>query len=192
MNVSPDDAAISAPRILRLAQPARRVLPLAMLFGASLGTLAGSRIFPPVPESVASLADASLSGSAGYLRLLWTYSAPCFIAVFLSAVLFGFLLLPILFLFRGFLLSYSVSVLLAGGVPAGMACLIVGLPALFSLTALFLLGEEAFCSSLDIYRTCRGYPTVRFSFASADRLLIAALLVFAAAFVRQLLIPLLL
>ena len=105
MNVSPDDAAISAPRILRLARPARRVLPLAMLFGASLGTLAGSRIFPPVPESIASLADASLSGSAGYLRLLWTYSAPCFIAVFLSAVLFGFLLLPILFLFRGFLLS---------------------------------------------------------------------------------------
>ena len=186
MNVSPDDAAISAPRILRLARPARRVLPLAMLFGASLGTLAGSRIFPPVPESVASLADASLSGSAGYLRLLWTYSAPCFIAVFLSAVLFGFLLLPILFLFRGFLLSYSVSVLLAGGVPAGRACLIVGLP------ALFLLGEEAFCSSLDIYRTCRGYPTVRFSFVSADRLLIAALLVSAAAFVRQLLIPLLL
>ena len=191
MNVSPDDAAISAPRILRLAQPARRVLPLAMLFGAWLGTLAGSRIFPPVPESVASLADA-LSGSAGYLRLLWTYSAPCFIAVFLSAVLFGFLLLPILFLFRGFLLSYSVSVLLTGGVPAGRACLIVGLPALFSLTALFLLGEEAFCSSLDIYRTCRGYPAVRFSFVSADRLLIAALLVSAAAFVRQLLIPLLL
>ena len=59
-------------------------------------------------------------------------------------------------------------------------------------TALFLLGEEAFCSSLDIYRTCRGYPTVRFSFVSADRLLIAALLVSAAAFVRQLLIPLLL
>ena len=176
MNISPDDAAISAPRILRLARPACRVLPLAMLFGASLGTLAGSRIFPPVPESVASLANA----------------ATCFIAVFLSAVLFGFLLLPILFLFRGFLLSYSVSVLLAGGVPAGRACLIVGLPALFSLTALFLLGEEAFCSSLDIYRTCRGYPTVRFSFVSADRLLIAALLVSAAAFVRQLLIPLLL
>ena len=81
MNISPDDAAISAPRSLRLARPARRVLPLAMLFGASLGTLAGSCIFPPVPESVASLADASLSGSAGYLRLLWTYSAPCFIAV---------------------------------------------------------------------------------------------------------------
>ena len=137
MNASPDDAAISAPRILRLARPACRVLPLAMLFGASLGTLAGSRIFPPIPESVASLADASLSGSAGFLRLLWTYSAPCFIAVFLSAVLFGFLLLPILFLFRGFLLSYSVSVLLAGGVPAARACLIVGLPALFSLTALF-------------------------------------------------------
>ena len=41
------------------------------------------------------------------------------------------------FSFRGFLLSYSVSVLLAGGVPVGRACLIVGLPALFSLTALF-------------------------------------------------------
>ena len=192
MNVSPDDAAISAPRILRLARPARRVLPLAILFGAALGTLAGTRFAPRLPEIAVSLADVSLSDSTGYFRILWTYSAPCFIAVFLSAVLFGFLLLPILFLFRGFLLSYSVSMLLMGGVPAERACLIVGLPALFSLTALFLLGEEAFCSSLDIYRTCRGYPAVRFSFVSADRLLIAALLVSAAAFVRQLLIPLLL
>ena len=48
MNVSPDYAAISAPRILRLARPARRVLPLAMLFGASLGTPAPLDIFRAV------------------------------------------------------------------------------------------------------------------------------------------------
>ena len=118
MNVSPDNAAISAPRILRLARPARRVLPLAMLFGASLGTLAGSRISrrfrSPSRRLPTPLFRARPDTPPGSL---WTYSAPCFIAVFLSAVLFGFLLLPILFLFRGFLLSYSVSVLLAGGVP---------------------------------------------------------------------------
>ena len=192
MNEPVVDAAASAPLIFRFSRPARRILPLAVCLGALLGTLAVFFFSRPMPDGIASLADAALSDSAGYLRLLWTYSAPCFIAVFLSAVLFGFLLLPILFLFRGFLLSYSVSVLLAGGISAMKACLIIGIPALFSLSALFLLGEEAFCSSLDIYRTCRGYPRVRFSFVSADRLLIAALLLSAAAFVRQLLIPLLL
>ena len=90
------------------------------------------------------------------------------------------------------MIALCLAALLACGVSAGKACLIIGIPALFSLSALFLLGEEAFCSSLDIYRTCRGYPRVRFSFVSADRLLTAALLLSAAAFVRQLLIPLLL
>lgn len=192
MNDPGVDAAISAPLILRFSKPARWLLPLAVCLGAALGTLAMLVSPRSIPENVASLADAALSDSTGYLRLLWTYSAPCFLTVFLSAVLFGFVLLPILFLFRGFLLSYSVAALLVSGVSAGKACLILGIPALFSLSALFLLGEEAFCSSLDIYRTCRGYPRIRFSFVSADRLLIAALLLSAAAFVRQLLIPLLL
>lgn len=192
MNNSVVDAADSAPLIFRISKAARRILSLSVCLGAVFGTLAVFLFSFPIPEGIAALADAALFDSTGYFRILWTYSAPCIIAVFLSAVLFGFLLLPILFLFRGFLLSYSVSVLLAGGVPTGRACLIVGLPALFSLTALFLLGEEAFCSSLDIYRTCRGYPRVRFSFISADRLLIAALLLSAAALARQLLIPLLL
>ncbi len=192
MNDSPVDAATSAPLIFRFSKPARWILPLAVCLGAALGTLVVFVSTRSIPGSVASLADATLTNSTGFLRLLWTYSAPCFVTVFLSAVLFGFILLPILFLFRGFLLSYSVAALLAGGVSAGKACLIIGIPAFFSLSALFLLGEEAFCSSLDIYRTCRGCPRIRFSFVSTDRLLISALLLSAAAFVRQLLIPLLL
>ena len=192
MNNSVVDAADSAPLIFRISKAARRILSLSVCLGAVFGTLAVFLFSFPIPEGIAALADASLFDSTGYLRILWTYSAPCIIAVFLSAVLFGFLLLPILFLFRGFLLTYSVSALLMSGISAGKACLIIGIPALFSLFALVLLGEEAFCSSLDIYQTCRGYPRVRFSFISADRLLIAALLLSAAALARQLLIPLLL
>ena len=192
MNNSVVDAADSAPLIFRISKAARRILSLSVCLGAVFGTLAVFLFSFPIPEGIAALADAALFDSTGYLRILWTYSAPCIIAVFLSALLFGFLLLPILFLFRGFLLSYSVSALLMSGISAGKACLIIGIPALFSLFALFLLGEEAFCSSLDIYRTCRGYPRARFSFISADRLLIAALLLSAAALARQLLIPLLL
>lgn len=189
MNDMGVDAAISAPLIFRFSKPARWILPLAVCLGAVLGTLNVFFFSHPLPEHAASLADVAFSNSTGYLRLLWTYSVPCLITVFLSAVLFGFVLLPILFFFRGFLLSYSAAALLACGVSAGKACLIVGIPALFSLSALFLLGEEAFCSSLDIYRTCRGYPRIRFSFVSTDRLLFAVLLLSAAAFVRQLLIP---
>ena len=192
MNNSVVDAADSAPLIFRISKAARRILSLSVCLGAVFGTLAVFLFSFPIPEGIAALADAALFDSTGYFRILWTYSAPCIIAVFLSAVLFGFLLLPILFLFRGFLLSYSVSALLMSGISAGKACLIICIPALFSLFALFLLGEEAFCSSLDIYQTCRGYPRVRFSFISADRLLIAALLLSAAALARQLLIPLLL
>ena len=192
MNNSVVDAADSAPLIFRISKAARRILSLSVCLGAVFGTLAVFLFSFPIPEGIAALADAALFDSTGYFRILWTYSAPCIIAVFLSAVLFGFLLLPILFLFRGFLLSYSVSALLMSGISAGKACLIIGIPALFSLCALFLLGEEAFGSSFDRYRTCRGYPRVRFSFISADRLLIAALLLSAAALARQLLIPLLL
>ena len=174
MNNSVVDAADSAPLIFRISKAARRILSLSVCLGAVFGTLAVFLFSFPIPEGIAALADAALFDSTGYLRILWTYSAPCIIAVFLSAVLFGFLLLPILFLFRGFLLSYSVSALLMSGISAGKACLIIGIPA------------------LDIYQTCRGYPRVRFSFISADRLLIAALLLSAAALARQLLIPLLL
>ena len=192
MNNSVVDAADSAPLIFRISKAARRILSLSVCLGAVFGTLAVFLFSFPIPEGIAALADAALFDSTGYFRILWTYSVPCIIAVFLSAVLFGFLLLPILFLFRGFLLSYSVSALLMSGISAGKACLIIGIPALFSLFALFLLCEEAFCYSLDIYQTCRGYPRVRCSFISADRLLIAALLLSAAALARQLLIPLLL
>ena len=192
MNNSVVDAADSAPLIFRISKAARRILSLSVCLGAVFGTLAVFLFSFPIPEGIAALADAALFDSTGYFRILWTYSAPCIIAVFLSALLFGFLLLPILFLFRGFLLSYSVSALLMSGIYAGQASLVIGTPAPSSPFALFLLGAEAPSSSLDIYRTCRGYPRVRFSFISADRLLIAALLLSAAALARQLLIPLLL
>lgn len=192
MKHSPFTAAISAPRLLCLSRPARWLLPLAVCAGASLGTLAAHYLPQGLPSRVLSLADAVSVESVGYFRLLWIYSFPCLLAVVLSATLFGFILLPWIFLFRGFLLSFSVATLLSGGASAAAACWIIGVPALFSLSSLFLLGEEAFCSSLDIYRTCRGYPHVRFSLISVDRLLLAALLITAAAFVRQFLIPLIL
>ena len=185
-------AAISAPRIFRLSSAGRWILPLSMCLGASLGTFAAHYLPHGVPPQILSLADGISVESVGYFRLLWIYSLPCLLAVILSAALFGFILLPWIFLFRGFLLSFSVAALLSGGISAACACWIIGVPALFSLSSLFLLGEEAFCSSLDIYRTCRGYPHVHFSLISVDRLLLAALLITAAAFVRQFLVPLIL
>lgn len=191
MNVLLSDAAISDAPAFRSVRWSRRILVFSFCAGASIGTFAVFGFSRFLPERVFSLADAASLEPIGYFPLLWTYSVPCLIAVFLSAVLFGFVLLPILFLFRGFLLSYSASLLLRSGTGTGSVCLLLGLPALFSLSALFLLGEEAFCSSLDIYRTYRGYPRIRIPFISADRLLTASLLISAAAFVRRFLIPLL-
>ena len=185
-------AAIFPPRFFSSSAAARWTLPISACLGAVFGTVFGFSSVGFSTESVLSLAGENAAEASNYFWLLWCYSWPCMLSVFLSATLFGFALLPFLFAFRGFLLSFGEAALLRGGFSYGAACLTVGLPALFSFTALLLIGEESFLSSLGIYRTCLGYPRIRFSFVSVDRLLFAALLLSAAALVRQFLIPLLL
>ena len=166
------------------------LLPLSLCIGAVLGTCFAYRPVWIQPEKIQFFAGENIE-RASLLRVFCLYAAPCFAVGLLSAALFGFLMIPFLFFVRGFLFSFSAASVMLSGVSAGTACLIVGAPALFSFFALFLLGEEAFCSSLDIYRTCRGYPRIRFSLISADRFLLAALFNLAAAAVRVYLIPLL-
>lgn len=180
----------TSPRSLRL-HLLPWLLPFSLCLGAMLGTYVGYHSAQILPEQIRLLTGAS-SGTEHLLRVFCLYAAPCLAAGLLSAALFGFLLIPLLFFSRGFLFSLSVAPIMLGGVSAGTACLTVGAPAFFSFFALFLLGEEAFRSSLDIYRTCRGYPRIRFSLISADRFLLAVLCNLAAAVVRVFLIPLLL
>ena len=126
-----------------------------------------------------------------YLLGLWTLSWPSLLAVFLASSVVGFLLLPCLFLLRGYMISASVGALLASAACSWYrAALIVGLPSLFSTAALFLLCDEAFSSSYVLYRTCMGTPRLRYSFLSADRVAVSAVLLTTAAVIQQFLIPL--
>lgn len=177
----------ASPRMLRV-HLLPWLLPLSVCLGAALGTYFGYRPAPVLPEQILLISGADIGGES-ILRVFCLYAVPCFAAGLLSATLFGFFLIPLLFFLRGFLFSFSAASIMLSGTSAGSACLLLGAPALFSFFALFLLGEEAFCSSLDIYRTCRGYPRIRFSLISADRFLLAVLLNFAAAAVRVFLIP---
>ena len=162
MKHSPFTAAISAPRLLCLSRPARWLLPLAVCAGASLGTLAAHYLPQGLPSRVLSLADAVSVESVGYFRLLWIYSFPCLLAVALSATLFGFILLPWIFLFRGFLLSFSVAALLSGGASAAAACWIIGVPALFLFLLCFCLVRKRFAPPLTYTEPAAGIRTFAF------------------------------
>ena len=179
----------SPPRFFSLSAWTRWLLPLCVCAGAAFGTLWGGRC-PLLPvERTAELAAGNTRGLENYFWCLWCYAWPCLLAVFLSTTLLGVFLLPALFLLRGFLIAGSVAVLLRCGYSAETACLAVGIPAVFSLTSFFLLGEESFCSAYSIYRTCLDRSRIRYSFVGFDRLLISVLLLSAAALARQFLIP---
>ena len=182
--------AAASPRMLRF-HLLPWLLPLSLCLGAVLGTYAGYHSAQILPEQIRLMAGDNI-GAEAFFRVFCLYAAPCLAAGLLSATLFGFFLIPLLFFSRGFLFSLSMASMMLGGVSAETACLTAGAPAFFSFFALFLLGEEAFRSSLDIFRTCRGYPRIRFSLVSADRFLLAVLCNLAAAAVRIFLIPLLL
>jgi len=164
----------------------RNVLFSAFLLGALAGTAAAIRF----PAKDFSFSPAVFSGSADFLWLFWAGSWLDLVVVFLGSSLIGFLLLPVVFLVRGFLVSRGVSLLIGSGISPLLAGGLIGLPALFSLTALFFIAEEAFDASLSLYRLGKGLPT-RYQFISPERLICSAWLLFASAAVRQFLIPLL-
>ena len=168
MNVSPDDAAISAPRIFVASRPACCVLPLAMLFGASLVTLADHHISLAGSGCCsASLADASLrarpdtSGSSGHIPR--RVSSRCFFPLFYSAFCFS----RSFFFFGGSFFPIACRCCLQAASPREEPVSSEGSQLSFLLRLRFCLARRR-SAPLGRYRTCRGYPTVRFSFVSAD------------------------
>jgi len=166
----------------------RWILCVFFCVGAVLGTVFGrfsstGDLFRPLFWTPA--------GAADFLWLMWCFSWPCLIAVFLSSSFAGHWLMAVLFAVRGFLLSSAVAVLLKCGFGLPAAWGRIGLPALFSLAALFLIGEKAFDSSLALCRLCSGRTGAVYRFIPAERLVAAAALLFMAAASRQFLIPLL-
>ena len=164
----------------------RNILFTSFLLGALTGTVGTVRF--PVEDFFSF--PGFFSGPADFLWLFWAGSWLDLVVVFLGSSLIGFLFLPLVFAVRGFLVSRGVSLLIGSGITPLLAGGLIGLPALFSMTALFFIAEEAFDASLSLYRLGKGLP-VRFRFVSSERLICSAWLLFASAAVRQFLIPLL-
>lgn len=166
-----------------------------LVFCFLAGTLIGSLVktFHPMQMDVFSITESMEPGAFGYLRNLFTVSWPSLFVLFFASSAVGFLLIPPLFVLRGYMMSASACVLLTSDAMGLLPMiLILGVPALFSTAALFLLGEDAFSSSFSLYRICAGFPRGRYSFVSSGRLMLAAVLLTTAAVTQQLMIPLLL
>lgn len=155
-----------------------------------LGSVVGTGLFLTARLGGVSIVPMVFSGAADLLWLFWVNSWTDLVVVFLGSSIVGFLLLPLVFVCRGLLVTSLFSVFLYNGFSPFLAGMAVGLPAFFSLTALFFIAEEAFVSSLSLYRLGRG-ASVRFRFISSERLIVSAALLFLSAAAWQFLLPLL-
>lgn len=161
-------------------------LSLFFCLGSALGVLVAWR-FPALSFSRLGVIPADVS----FFRILWRYSWPCLLVLFLASSYAGSFFLSAVFFGRGFLLSACCFLFCLSG--AGLPSLLhdIGLCAAFSVPALFLLGEKALGSSRRLFSMCSGAflsGGLRFPFV---RIFVSVLLLILAAASRRLLIPLL-
>lgn len=148
-----------------------------------LGVLAGCTL----AAAEEPLQSASLYGrTPSLLVLVWLPLA----ALFLGTSTLGYVFVALLVTLRGYLLSASFSFLLAGGMPLHSALLTIGLPGLFSVSAFFLLCEDAVSSSriISLCSECSISRSGRFF--QPQRLLLSMLLLVAAAVMQIYFLPL--
>ena len=180
--------------VLEEGRPAisRRIIWLLCSFFA-LGRVLGTLFFRSLPLS-ASIRDLiAVSGGYGATGFLWAWCLaawPCFVFLFFATSFLGCFLLPTIFFLRGFLLSGSVMLLSRSAFSPGVSFLLLGLPAFFSLSALFLVGEDSFFSSLCLLDSCREKRTAPYTFVSSRRLLSSFVFLLLSAAARELLLPL--
>lgn len=156
------------------------LLPLVICFfaGVLLGTICGG---VTMPLQIVSSGDGN-----GLLTSLWL---PVLVLL-LGTSTMGHRVIPLLMLLRGYLLSASFAIFLCSGVRTDTAFFVIGLPAVFSVPAFFLLCEDAvsasriicLCSECNLIRNC-GY-------IQPGRLILSASLLLAAAALQIYFLPL--
>ena len=146
-------------RHLRRVNAALWQLLCAFFAGSLIGTAAG---YFSHPLSIGG----SAAGHVGLASVVWL---PLTVLI-LGTSTVGYKMIPWLMLLRGYLLSASFSIILGSGAAMESALLSVGLPALFSLPAFFLLCEDAvsvsriicLCSECSLVRRCSYIQPKRF------------------------------
>ena len=150
----------------------------AFLLGTILGTLTGFHCVSP-------LSSFGVESGVSLTVLLWLP----LLALLLGTSVFGYWILPLLMILRGYMLSASFSFLLSGGFSLRSALVMAGLPALFSVPAFFLLCEEAVSSSRILCLCSVSGLTRRCEYIRPFCLLVIILLLLAAAATQIYLVP---
>ena len=168
------------------------VLSIMFLVGSVIGCV-GVGLFADEQDLVRSGMSAALSASSR--PTLWACmrcsGTACLIAFALAFTVLGIVGLPILFLVRGFMLCYAIGVLYhlwgLGGLCSGL--ILFGIPALFWMPALFILGAQGLPASCQQHYRRSGKGALPYPGRFWTRCAVCALLVFLCSCVEYTCIP---
>lgn len=155
-------------RVRRKAAPQRFPLPPLLAAGMAacyvIGCCCGANAaLPDSSEPVLSFLQSGTGGAlyGGLLPELCISCAYGFAFLLLSTSYLGFLLIPVVFGVKGFLSACTAAAFLRSGCAHAFAlsCVAVGLPGLFLVPALFLLGVLCAQMSVRLMEQRRGLPS---------------------------------
>jgi hypothetical protein len=138
--------------------------------------------------ALGAYADQS-EGVTSFFQSLWACSKYHLLALLLAGTVFGVLALPLLSLFRGYLLGCAASALTALDGGFFLSLVVIGLPSLFSLPVFFLLCDDGMAVSQYILLRSLGRPAPARRIPLANHCVLAVVLLTVSALIQQLLIP---
>lgn len=128
------------------------LLLLCFSLGCLVSSLFGDVFFSAVPFFSG---DGMLTGNFVFSSFVFLV-----VAIFLATTFLGYILLPILSFFRGYLLSFTAATIIAGYQNSGvvMALTVIGIPALLTVPCYFVLASECFLYSRSQLMMVRNTP----------------------------------
>ena len=145
--------------------PLPPLLAVGMAVGYAIGCCFGANAALPEPSNpVLSFLSSSGAGGTLYGGLLPELCVSCaygFAFLLLSTSYLGFLLIPAVFGIKGFLSACTAAAFLRSGCAHAfvLSCVAVGLPGVFLVPALFLLGVLCAQMSVRLMEQRRGLPS---------------------------------
>jgi hypothetical protein len=165
------------------------LLAFCLLAGSLAGCMVGYLSTPGDGlGALGAYADQS-EGVASFFQSLWNSSKFHLLALLFAGTVFGVLALPLLCVFRGYLLGCAASALTALDGGFFLSLVVIGLPSLFSLPAFFLLCNDGMTVSRYIMMRSLGRPAPARRVPLVNHCALAVVLLTVSALIQQLLIP---
>ena len=191
MNAAARFVRIDTTRLIRRAGGAAALLIISAFFliGAITGAVAGCG--HPVAGEQLLLDDGNVYGYDTYALLLFDCSKYHLLVLLFSTSLFGALLIPATLALRGFALACSAAWIASTYTDNGtaLALVVLGLPALFTVPALFVASQWGMMFSSRLLAGFMRRPLPVYRTRGENRLLAVCVMLFAAAAVEYFLVP---